>query len=159
MNSSTHRAALLLAAALLLGALRDVAAQSGEREPERLVPRPAKKLVPFPEDEEKAAKPPAKTAPVKTAQPAPRQSNFQPRFKPPAVRQAQHTEPVEEASKSPAPDAGEPRKLPTADDSKAPEAEKPATAEAATVPDAAGATAAPPSQELPGRALVDEAFT
>lgn len=159
MNSSTHWAALLLAAALLLGALRDVAAQSEERDPARLDARPAKKLIPFPEDEEKPATAPtrlesAKPSPVKTAPPAPRQSNFQPRFKPPAVRQAQHTEPVEEAPKSPAADAGEPQKLPAPEAAKAPESEKPTEA---VGPDPAGAAAAP-GQELPGRALVDEAF-
>jgi tetratricopeptide (TPR) repeat protein len=160
MNSSTHRTALLLAAALLLGALRDVAAQSNEKEPARLEARPAKKLVPFPEDEEKAARPSAKTAPVKIAPPAPRQSNFQPRFKPPAVRQAQHSEPVEEAPKSPAPETGEPQKLPVADAAKAPEADEPAKAvEPTTPPETTSAAASPPPKdELPGRALVDEAF-
>ena len=160
MNSSTQRGALLLAAALLLGALRDVAAQSGDREPARLDARPAKKLVPFPEDEERPAQAPtkfesAKPAPLKTAPPAPRQSNFQPRFKPPAVRQAQHVEPVEEAPKSSSPDSGEPQKLPATDTAKAPDADKPAES---AVPDAAGDAAAAPGQELPGRALVDEAF-
>lgn len=155
MNSSTQRAALLLAAALLLGALRDVAAQSGDREPARLDARPAKKLVPFPEDEEKAAKSPARTAPVKTALPAPRQSNFQPRFKPPAVRQAQHMEPVEEAPKSSSLDTGEPQKLPTSDAAKTPDADQ---ASESAGPDPAGAPGPLPAQESPGRALVDEAF-
>ena len=150
MNSSTRLAAVLLAAALLLGALRDVAAQSGDRAPARLDTRPAKKLVPFPEDEERAAKAPAKTAPVKTALPAPRQSNFQPRFKPPAVRQAQHVEPVEDAPKSSGPDAGEPQTLPSTEAAAAPDADN--------SPDTASAPGPLPGKELPGRALVDEAF-
>src|SRR3954468_11748411 len=45
------------------------------------------RLVPFPEDEAQAA--------------AQRKSDFQPRFKPPAVRQANHTEPIEENVEGP----------------------------------------------------------
>jgi tetratricopeptide (TPR) repeat protein len=66
-------------------------------------PARTSKLVPFPED--LVAKP--------TAQPA-RRSDFQPRFKPPAVRQAQHVEPVGEAA------SDGPKLLPVPDEEDAP---------------------------------------
>ncbi len=50
-----------------------------------------KKLVPFPEDESRDAQP---SEPSKTRLPLPKKSTFEPRFKTPSVRQAQHQEPV-----------------------------------------------------------------
>ncbi len=152
MDSSTRIAAGLLAAALLLGGWRDVGAQSDNWEPGRTDARPAKKLVPFPEDEERPAKTPPKAAAAATAQPAPRKSNFQPRFKSPAVRQVQHLEPTEEVPKAASDDpSGEPQKLPTGEAAATPE-----TTDSTDTPDSAAT--APQGKELPGRALVDEAF-
>jgi tetratricopeptide (TPR) repeat protein len=152
MNSSTRFAAGLLATALLLGGWRDIAAQSDNWEPGRTGARSAKKLVPFPEDEVQPMKVSPKADAAKTAQPASRKSNFQPRFKAPAVHQAQHVEPVEESPKTSAPDlSGEPEKLPTSEVDAAPETASSTGASEAAV-------AVPPGKELPGRALVDEAF-
>ncbi len=50
-----------------------------------------KKLVPFPEDEPRETKP---AEPGKTRLPLPKKSTFEPRFKTPAVRRAQHQEPA-----------------------------------------------------------------
>ena len=59
-----------------------------------------KKLVPFPEDEPRETKP---AEPGKTRLPLPKKSTFEPRFKTPAVRQAQHQEPAarEAAARNP----------------------------------------------------------
>jgi tetratricopeptide (TPR) repeat protein len=90
----------------------------------------ATRMVPFPEDETAAE---AKPAELPAARPVPPKSNFQPRFKTQAVRQAQHTEPVEAEAKPEA--AAEPELQPAADQ-----------AEAA------------PGHVAAGRSMVDEAF-
>jgi tetratricopeptide (TPR) repeat protein len=104
------------------------------------------KLVPFPEDEPGGRQPSA----AKTAQPAPRNSDFQPRFKPPAVRQAQHLEPVEAEEPATGPKL---ESAATADEARQP-AESNESAEPRKLPEAK----APEAARSPGRELVDEAF-
>jgi tetratricopeptide (TPR) repeat protein len=90
-----RRAAWPLLATIVWATSFCFADDPADREPAKLPAhasrKPAARLVPFPEDEPTGV---AKTE-SKAAQPAPRQSNFKPRFKSPAVRQAQHLEPVE----------------------------------------------------------------
>lgn len=66
---------------------------------------PPGKLVPFPEDEQ--APPPA----AKPDKPAPPKSNFQPRFRAPAVKQVQHVEPVAATETAKPAAEGEPASL------------------------------------------------
>jgi tetratricopeptide (TPR) repeat protein len=100
-------------------------------------------LVPFAEDEARAAEP--------------RKSNFQPRFKPPAVRQANHTEPVEENVEGP-------KLLPVPTDEANKEESQTETAATPVVasPEKPAAEAAEPASKAPAaggaRALMDQAF-
>jgi tetratricopeptide (TPR) repeat protein len=90
---------------------------------------PPKHLVPFPEDEAVG-----QVAPITPVKPQPPKSNFQPRFRAPAVKQAQHVEPAEARPIESAP---------------------PASAEAPDNASAAPNAAAPRSE---GRAALEEAF-
>jgi tetratricopeptide (TPR) repeat protein len=98
-------------------------------------------LVPFAEDEARAAEP--------------RKTDFKPRFKPPAVRQANHTEPVEENVEGP-------KLLPVPDDAATPDTQPEAAAKPA-VPSPEKPVAEPAELATKGaggaRALMDQAFT
>jgi tetratricopeptide (TPR) repeat protein len=91
--------------------------------------KPGPKLVPFPEDADEAEAA-AQPAPARLA--PPKESNFKPRFKTPAVRAAQHAEPAE--------------------------ATEPATADTPAGPQLQPIPVPADPQDSPGRALVDEAF-
>jgi tetratricopeptide (TPR) repeat protein len=93
---------------------------------------PPRHLVPFPED---AADNPA--AEVKPARPQPPKADFRPRFKVPAVRQAEHREPTAE---SPAPQA------------------QPSADRVARAPQAADDARANPADPMAGRGALDEAY-
>ncbi len=113
----------------------------GSRTTTAAAPATPKKLVPFPEDEAQPA--PLSAAPKKSEpQPAKTErpkSTFQPRFKSPAIRPAQHLEPADSGD-------GGPELKPVPDNS-SPSAEPTALRERPQ-----------PTQTSPGRPPVDEAF-
>ncbi len=140
-----------------VGASGNVSVETGP------TPRAAIRLVPFPEDEEEAAtavvKTPRESKPANESKPAalrpkaakqaeskpvklpPAKSTFQPKFKTPAVRQAQHVEPVD---KKPAAE-----KI-SGEGVEGPELQGPAAGPAAAE--------SPPASESAGTPLVKEAF-
>jgi tetratricopeptide (TPR) repeat protein len=97
---------------------------------------PPKNLVPFPEDA--AAN---QAAPLKPVKPQPPKSNFQPKFRAPAVTRAQHLEPAEA------------KPIETAPPGEAEASDKPSAASAAKANTAAGEAPKPE-----GRAALEEAF-
>ncbi len=107
------------------------------------------KVLPFPEDEQPVPRPTKRLTP-------PAKSNFKPRFKTPAVRQAQHTEAVGTDESTPAPE-----KLATPDDEAAAPRDAADAPAVATLPKRAPLETAPPTDGASspeGRKLVDEAF-
>lgn len=147
--SNLALAAASTAAMMALSCSLGYAADWTSASPKRATKSPAPRVTTAPATDDSS---PRSSGLVPFAEDEPRKSNFQPRFKPPAVRQANHAEPVEG-----------PKLLPVPTDEADKEPQSDATATPAAAPsERPAAEAAEPASKTPAvggaRALMDQAF-